>query len=103
MYAKRVALTGGRDRIGIYQAMHHMDFAVPSSRAPRALRGDTLRSALRELSSGEDLTGQRCTESTLRSALPLAHALPEPALADDEPPPAALRPDELARWLQGRG
>jgi len=80
-----------------------MDLALPSSRAPRALRGDTLRSALRELGSGEELIPSLCTERTLRTALPLAPALPEPSFADDDPAPAALRPDQLARWLQDHG
>jgi hypothetical protein len=31
---------------------------------------------------------------------PLQDVAPE---ADDDPAPAALRPDELARWLEGRG
>jgi hypothetical protein len=80
-----------------------MDVAIPSSRAPRALRGDTLRSVLRELGSGDEPLTQLSTERTLRSALPLAPAFPEPSLADDDPAPAALRPDQLARWLEGRG
>jgi hypothetical protein len=80
-----------------------MDVALPSSRAPRALRGDTLRSALQELGRGDEPPAPHSTESTLRSALPVVPALPEPALDDDEPAPSALRPDQLARWLQARG
>jgi hypothetical protein len=80
-----------------------MDLALPSSRAPRALRGDTLRSALQELGSGDEPLPQLPTERTLRSALPLGPALPEPPLDEDDPAPAALRPDQLARWLEARG
>ncbi len=80
-----------------------MDLALPSSRSPRALRGDTLRSALHGLGSGDEPLPQLSTERTLRSALPLAPALPEAFVDDDEPAPAALRPDQLARWLESRG
>jgi hypothetical protein len=80
-----------------------MDAALPSSRAPKALRGDTLRSALQELGGNDAPTSARTTESTLRSANPLALAPSEPLLDDDEPAPSALRPDQLAVWLQARG
>ena len=80
-----------------------MDVALPSSRAPRALRGDTLRVALRELGSDAEAPVSRTTETRVRAALPLPVAAPEPVADDDDPAPAALRPDELARWLDGRG
>jgi hypothetical protein len=80
-----------------------MDVALPSSRAPKALRGDTLRSALRELGSVAEPDPAPSTDTTLRSVLPEPPALPEPPLDDDEPAPSALRPDQLARWLQTRG
>jgi hypothetical protein len=80
-----------------------MDAALPSSRAPKALRGDTLRSALRELGGNDAPTSARATETTLRSANPLTLAPSEPPPDDDEPAPSALRPDQLAVWLQARG
>ncbi|HEY3819333.1 MAG TPA: hypothetical protein VGL81_19325 [Polyangiaceae bacterium] len=80
-----------------------MDFALPSSRAPKALRGDTLRSALQELGRGEELAPVSCADSTLRSAVPLPLPLPDASPDDDEPAPSALRPDQLARWLEARG
>ena len=80
-----------------------MNVAVPSSRAPRALRGDTLRVALRDLGRCDEPAAPSETQGTLRSARPLQPALPEPQADDDDPAPAALRPDELARWLHGRG
>jgi hypothetical protein len=80
-----------------------MDASLPSSRAPKALRGDTLRSALQDLGGSVAPASVRTTESTLRSANPLALPPSEPPLDDDEPAPSALRPDQLAVWLQARG
>ncbi|HEX3344141.1 MAG TPA: hypothetical protein VHS09_06185 [Polyangiaceae bacterium] len=80
-----------------------MDVGLPSSRSPRALRGDTLRSALQELRPGDDVPPADSTGWTLRSALPPPVVLPDSDLDGDEPAPSALRPDELARWLATRG
>lgn len=80
-----------------------MDVVLPSSRAPKALRGDPLRTALRDLGSDAEPDPSSSTEPTLRSALPVPPALPDSPLDDDEPAPSALRPDQLARWLESRG
>ena len=78
-----------------------MDTSAPSSRSPQALRGATLRIALGELGIAP--------ETPVAASAVVARSVPAPVFPtfvapvegdDDEPPPRALRPEELARLVQ---
>jgi|GEM_PF-3328705 hypothetical protein len=73
-----------------------------SSSAPRALRGHTLRQTLRSLVPGT-------AEDSVPTPAEAPHPAPVPALEPDDPAidlepcssgPPALRPHDLARWLE---
>jgi hypothetical protein len=95
---------------------------APSSRAPRGLRGPALTAALRELGYDADEEGARTprpstsphagtrdTQGASAGGASCAAEPPEPEASessdspDDDDAPAALRPEQLARWLQRRG
>jgi hypothetical protein len=79
-----------------------MDTSAPSTRSPQALRGATLRIALGELGIAP--------ETPVAASAVVARSVPAPVFPtfvapvegedDDEPPPRALRPEELARLVQ---
>jgi len=79
-----------------------MEAPAPSSRSPQALRGTPLRIALGELGVPP--------ETPVAVSAVVARPAPAPVFPvfvapvegedDDEPPPRALRPEELARLVQ---
>jgi hypothetical protein len=81
--------------------------AVPTSRAPRALRGDELRAALRKLRApqADDAASCRSAAAPMVADPPPARAEALPSYVDETPGsagPPALRPDQLERWLRKR-
>lgn len=79
-----------------------MDPAAPASRPPEALRGESLWVALRELGNDTEAPSMRAAEAKRVEPGPVI-APDEAALDEDEPAPVALRPQELARWLERNG
>jgi hypothetical protein len=84
-----------------------MEWTAHSSSAPQALRGTALRRALRRArAEGLDSTPSEHPPETLRlvaciGATPAAAAaFPEPVELPESTGPRALRPDELAVWLE---
>ena len=78
-----------------------MDTSAPSSRSPQALRGATLRIALGELGIAPETPAAASAVVARSVPAPVFPALVEPVEGDDdEPPPRALRPEELARLVQ---
>jgi hypothetical protein len=78
--------------------------ATAQSSAPQALRGAALRAALR-LASGEQRdapTSQEIFSDAAFSVRTPAHAvrMPDPPDVPESAGPRALRPGELARWLE---
>jgi len=83
-----------------------MEWTAHSS-APQALRGTALRRALRRArAEGLDSTPSEHPPETLRLVASIAVepsrvvAFPEPAELPESTGPRALRPDELALWLE---
>jgi hypothetical protein len=78
--------------------------ATAHSSAPQALRGRALRAALR-LASGEQRDAPTSQEPFSEAAFsvrtpPHALGMPDPPDVPDSAGPRALRPGELARWLE---
>jgi hypothetical protein len=79
--------------------------ATAHSSAPQALRGAALRAALRVATGGEQRDTPSCPEPFSEAAFSVrmpaqTPALPDPPDAPESAGPAALRPGELARWLE---
>jgi hypothetical protein len=81
-----------------------MDLDIPSSRPPVGLRGNSLRAALGGLGhTGEASQVYPVDRTTLPPSFPAVFEdTPAAADEDDDEAPAALRPDQLARWFERR-
>jgi hypothetical protein len=83
-----------------------MDVA-PMSSAPQALRGGALRAVLRSLRHEDGVDWPSAGAGLRAFELPAAppwmpHASADPLESPDSAGPPAMRPHELARWLELR-